>query len=80
MLGLYQVPRPTCVQVSNIGDISEDSLSAYFENKRSGGSGDVDVVIHRNQGCAIVTFDSYESMPIFYLCSFKSTTQSPKNL
>ena len=61
MLGLFRVPRPTCVQVSNIGGTSEDSLSAYFETKRSGGSGDVDVVIHKEQGCAIVTFDSYES-------------------
>ena len=75
MLGLYQVPRPTCIQVSNIGDISEDSLSAYFETKRSGGSGDVDAVIHREQGCAIVTFDSYESMSLFYLCSYKSIIQ-----
>ena len=79
MLGLYQVPRPTCIQVSNIGDISEDSLSAYFETKRSGGSGDVDVVIHQDQGCAIVTLDSYESMSLFYLCSFISITQQSKN-
>ena len=62
MLGLNKVTRPKTVQVSNIGHISVDSLSAYFETRRSGASGDeVDVVIHEDQGCAIVTFKTCES-------------------
>ena len=61
MLTLSRVVCSRTVQVFNIGHISEDSLSAYFETKRSGGSGEVQVVIHEDQECAIVTFRTYES-------------------
>ena len=61
-LGLRKVPYSRSVQVSNIGSISEDSLSAYFESRRSGGGGNVAVVMHNDKDCAIVTFESNEGM------------------
>ena len=62
MLSVEKVPQRRSLQVSNIGNISEDSLSAYFGNTRkSGGSGDPKVKLHRDQDCAIVTFDKPES-------------------
>ena len=49
----------------NIGQLGVDSLSAYFENpKRSRGSGDVTVNINRQQGYAVVTFESHESKKV----------------
>ena len=65
MLSLEMVPYCRTLQVFNIGQLGVDSLSAYFENpKRSGGSGDVTVNINRQQGYAIVTFESYESKKV----------------
>ena len=62
MLGLEKVPYCRSLQVCNIGKLGEDSLSAHFESKRrSGGSGEVTVKINRQQGYAIVTFESHES-------------------
>ena len=51
---------PRSIQVSNIGRISEDSLSTYFESSRSRGGGTVAVVVHNDKDCAIVTFESNE--------------------
>ena len=40
--------------------MTKDSLSTYFENtRRSGGSGQVTVNVNRQQGYAIVTFESH---------------------
>ena len=65
MLSMERVPKCTSIQVTNIGSISEDSLSAYFgSTKKSGGSGDPDVTIDRDQGCAIVSFETPESKTI----------------
>ena len=62
MLSIEKVPKRRNLQVSNIGNISEDSLSAYFGNTRkSGGSGDPTVELYKDQGCAIVTFEKPES-------------------
>ncbi len=63
MLGLEKVPLSTDIQVFGIRHISEDSLSAYLENtRRSGGSGEVSVDIHREeQAYALATFESNQS-------------------
>ena len=62
ILGVERVPFSRSLQVFNIGDISEDSLSAYFENtRRSGGSGVAEVRIKRQDKCAIVSFENHES-------------------
>ena len=62
MLSIEKVPKRRNLQVSNIGNISEDSLSAYFGNTRkSGGSGDPTVELYKDQDCAIVTFEKPES-------------------
>lgn len=59
MLTMERVPYCTSIQVSNIGHLTEDGLSAYFGNsKKSGGEGDPDVEIHRDVDCAIVTFEN----------------------
>ena len=59
-LGLSKVPYPRSIQVSNIGRITEDSISAYFESSRSRGGGKVAVVMHNDKDCAVVTFESNE--------------------
>ncbi len=52
--------------MQNISGISNDSLCLYFENKRwSGGSGQVEVDLRRNDGCAIVTFEDPQSKAPF---------------
>ena len=62
MLGLEKVPFCRTLQVFNVGQLGEDSLSAYFEStRRSGGSGEVTVKINRQEGYAIVTFENHES-------------------
>ena len=66
-----RVSCPRSLQVSNIGDISEDSLSAYFESKRSGGSGFVEVVVHREKDCAIVNLENHLGMNICSSPHFK---------
>ena len=62
ILGVERVPYSRSLQVFNIGGISEDSLSAYFENtRRSGGSGVAEVRIKKQDNCAIVSFENHES-------------------
>lgn len=59
LLGVERVPSNRSVQVFNIGHMTNDSLVTYFENKRSGGSGEVTVNVNRQQGYAIVTFENH---------------------
>ena len=54
------MPYSRTIQVSNIGPISEDSLSTYFESSRSRGGGKVAVAMHNDKDCAVVTFENNE--------------------
>ena len=64
LLGVERVPSTKSVQVFNIGHMTNDSLMTYFENKRSGGSGEVTVNVNRQQGYAIVTFENHAGKKI----------------
>ena len=59
LLGVERVPYTKSLQVFDIGHITKDGLIHYFENKRSGGSGEVTVNVNRQQGYAIVTFENH---------------------
>jgi len=57
------------VQVSGILTAhTRDYLSLYFENKRSGGGQIDEIVVDRDEGTAVITFISSESMILFCFC------------
>ena len=56
MLSLQKVPQSTTIQVHNIGDVTEDMLTLFFENKRSGGGEVANVQVCRKDDYALFEF------------------------
>ena len=59
ILQLEHVPCTGQLQVVNIGSIPHDALTVYFENKRSGGLGEVHVEVCEDDQYAIVTCETH---------------------
>ena len=56
MLSLQKVPQSKTIQVHNIGDVTEDMLTLFFENKRSGGGEVTNIQVCRKDDYAVLDF------------------------
>lgn len=61
MISVHRVAQSRTIQVHNIGDMSEDILSLYFEHKRSGGGEVAHIQVNREDECALVEVTEYAS-------------------
>ena len=53
MMSLQRVPQAQTIQVHNIGEVTEEILKLYFENKRSGGGEVTNAQFFRKDGYAL---------------------------
>ena len=56
MLSVQRVPQSQAIQVHNIGDVTEEILKLYFENRRSGGGEVTNVHVCQQHGHALIEF------------------------
>ena len=56
MLSLQKVPQSKTIQVHNIGDVTEEMLTLFFENKRSGGGEVANIQVCRKDDYALIEF------------------------
>ena len=72
---VHQVAVSRTIQVHNISDFSEDLLSLYFENKRSGGSKVTHVRVCREEDYALVEVtDSASELQNLYINALDGST------
>ena len=57
MVNLQRVPQSKTIQVYNIGTITEEILTLYFENKSGKDGCVIGVDVHRQDDFALIEFD-----------------------
>ena len=70
MISVQRLAVSTSVQVHNVASLDENVLQMYFENARSGGSGEIkDWKFEPQKGYAIVEFHDQQSNVIYCIYS-----------
>ena len=61
MISVQRIPIPTSIQVHNIGKLTDETLTLYFESRRSGGGEIKKLDMRQQDNCAVIEFQNTNS-------------------